>query len=709
MNSGIRHSNSKFNRAQLRKMFSLKNKTADVTSITAISLLCYFVFTFITAKLVYLQFSFSEVIAVSLMFLAILTMIVVVFLKIEKPFQININVENLINATLLFFILVIYTISSSENIDWFLHPLILSESELHVWWNNDTAFHVSLIQSILNWGYPSIAQHGHPFSVYHVFSHYTDALILKIVGLEPYDSYGLFTHFKRFTFVSSIILFIWAVTRRRGIAIFLLSIVFLPPLVFGTGTAIYSHGLWMSSIISLLAAPFVYSTLFNEKGISNSSLLALFAIIVTVALGKISSGLMLGCLVGTVVWAREFKRAQAYVFGMALLIFFYIYGALYSEAAGKEIVSLSNVSLAGLGHYYLRGEVYANAIVLTKPILAMLTILATIFCLAANRITGSALLASIVSAFALYFVCAAKTKLSSSDIWFFQYGLSSELLLMTYFVLIRYQNAALHKMKSIVLRLAQVAVFNHSSKMHSAVSGVKVKSAANIIFNVLVFTYLAFFLQNNFTVRGYNLFNCAQFNINNLRTCTNDRVWAGIHALNKNAFSSINDRLPESLQLSLDRLYINGPENLKDKAFTQLYASRPLYELRQNLYEQLSKNHIAKKNVALFIPRSILEDFPNKFLGDTWDQGLLIYAVTGIQLVHGVEKNTFLGYGFAKYVNDPDAYRVNKEELSIDKNCKSIENLSYIAVLDQLSPPQISMVPCRSETRADIRATIGGR
>lgn len=690
-------------------MFSLKNKTADVTSITAISLLGYFVFTLITAKLVYLQFSLSEVIAVSLLFLAIMVTLGLFFLRIEKPFEININIENLINATVVFLILVLYTITSSENVDWFLHPLILSESELHVWWSNDTAFHVSLIQSILNWGYPSIAQHGHPFSVYHVLSHYTDALILKIVGLEPYDSYGLFMHFKRFTFVSSIILFIWAATRQRGLSIFLLSIVFLPPLVFGTGTAIYSHGLWMPTIISLLAAPFVYSILFNEKGISNSSLLALFAIIATVALGKISSGLMLGCLIGTIVWVRGFKQPPAYVFGLVLLLFFYSYGALYSEEAGKETINLSNVSLAGLGHYYLGGELYSNAIVLTKPILALIIILGTIFCFNANRITGSALLASIASAFALYFVSSAKADLSSSDIWFFQYGLSSELLLMTYFVLIKYQNEVLNRAKSIVRWPAQVAVFNHFPKVYAVVSGAKVKSAVSIIFNVLIFTYLAFFLQNNFTVRGYNLFNCAQFNLPNLHRCTNERVWGGIDALNKNAFSSINDRLPENLKLSLKRLYISGPEKLKEKAFSQLYATRPLYELRQNLYEQLSKNHIANNNIALFVPRSILEDFPNKFGGDVWDPGLLIYAVTGIQLIHGVEQNTFKGYGFAKYTNSPDAFRVSKEELSIDKNCKSIENLSHIAVLDQLSPPQISIVSCRSETSADVRPILGER
>lgn len=679
-------------------MFSLENKTADVTSITAISLFYYFVFTLITGKLIYLQFSLSEVLAVSLLFLAIMIMIGMVFLKIEKPFRLSINKKNLIIATFIFLILVLYTITSSENIDWFLHPLILSETELHVWWNNDTAYHVSLIQSILNWGYPSIAQHGHPFRVYHVLTHYIDASILKIVGLEPYDSYGLLTHFKYFTLFSSIILFIWALTRRRGILTFLLSIVFLPPLVFGTGIAISSHGLWMPSIISLLSAAFVYSIIFDEKGISNSGLFALFAIIVTVALGKISSGLMLGCLVGTVVLARGFNRPSAYVFGAMLLIFFYIFGTLFSEAQGREIVDLSNISLEGLSHYYLGGELYSGAIVLTKPILALIIILGTIFCLHANRITGSALLASIISAFGLYFISAAKTQLASNEIWFFQYGLSSELLLMTYFVLIKYQNAALHRMKSIVWLLAQVSVFNHSPKAYAAVSGAKVKSASNIIFNVLVFTYLAFFLQNNFTTRGYNLFMCGEFNITNLYICTHDRVLSGMHSLNENAFRSINDRLPEILKLSLKKLYINGPENLKDKAFSQLFASRPLYELRQNLYEQLSKNRIAKKNVALFIPRPIFEDFRNKFGRDDREQGLLIYAVTGIQLVHGVESNQFLDYGFAKYINTPDAFRINKDEFSIDKSCKSIEDLTHIVILDQLSPPKINIVPCILET-----------
>jgi hypothetical protein len=112
------------------------------------------------------------------------------------------------------------------------------------------------------------------------------------------------------------------------------------------------------------------------------------------------------------------------------------------------------------------------------------------------------------------------------------------------------------------------------------------------------------------------------------------------------------------------------------------------------LDEHLSRNDIAKRNVALFIPKSIFIDSRNKFGGKNWDEGLLIYAATGVQLIHGVVENHF-GYGFGTYANDPDALSINGDAFSIEKSCKSRADVSHIAIINQLSPPKIDIVQCK--------------
>ena len=60
---------------------------------------------------------------------------------------------------------------------------------------------------------------GTPILVYHILSHYIDALILLISGLEPWDSYGLFFHFKIVLFLSSILFFIGFILKKVNVLI----------------------------------------------------------------------------------------------------------------------------------------------------------------------------------------------------------------------------------------------------------------------------------------------------------------------------------------------------------------------------------------------------------------------------------------------------------------------------------------------------------
>ena len=688
----MRKSSNTNNEFFMKRIISLANKEADIPSITAMSIFLYFAYTLVTAKLFYLQFSLPEILAVSLLFLGIIVSIGAIFLRFEKPLPLNVNFKNIITATSVFLLLVVFSITSLAEIIGYFDPFIFLETELGLGWNHDTAFHVSLIQSILNFGYPSIAQNGHPPCVYHVLSHYTDALILKITGLEPYDSYGLFVHFKFFTFVSSIVLAIGATTQRRSILVYLISIILLTPLILGKGMAVGSHGQWMASIVLLLSAPFIFSILFKEGSITKSDLLALFAIIVIISLGKVSSGLMLGSLVGSFVLARGFKQPSTYLFGAVLLLFFYLYWSVFngSSDGNAAALTLSNISVEGIYHYFFGEELYPHAIILTKPILASVFILGAIFCLDPNKVTGSALFASIVSALSLYFLCTVKTWTNTSDIWFFQFGLANAILLMTYSIFIKHYNPIQNKMRYIVWQASYMLVGKYFQKVPRVISDIKVRSIFYATFNVIVIAGLVLFLRNYFVTPGF-IYNCGLATISK---CSLDNIRAGLDHTNNDRFEIINSKLPENLQLSLKSLYISGSEELRDKALSQLFVSRPLYDLRRNLDEQLLKKSIAKKNVALFIPKSIFNDSRKKFGGADWDQGLLIYAITGIQLIHGVGDN-LVSYGFPTYANAPDALRINGDAFSIEKSCTSMADVTHIAIINQLSPPQIDIIQCK--------------
>lgn len=683
------------------------NKEVSISSITALSLIFYFPYTVVTAKLIYLQFSLLEVVKVSMVFLGIMVFLTIIFFRIDKQLSLKVNYKNLGAAAFVFFVLAMLSNILHPQIDSYPHPLILLETELGLGWNHDTAYNVSLIQSILNYGYPSTAQHGHPFRFYHALSHYVDALILLIARIDPYDSYGLLFHFKFSAFLSSIVIAVSAITQREKVSVYLISIILLTPLIVGNGLAIGSHSQWFASILTLMSAPFLYSTIYRDGSVPVPRFLAIFAIIVAIALAKVSSSLMLASLIGAFVLAKGFKNPSAYIFGMALLIFFYIYGTSFSPDNGiSHQFSYSNLSLESLYHYYFGPALYPGGVKLTPGIVTMVLTLFAFYCLAANKITGSALFASIVGALGLYIVTAA-VELTPAVIWHFQMGMTAALLLMTFTIVIKYQKIVRCKVGGILL----LTIDSRVTKPATDAVLKFLRNAIDVVLKKLIFFWVALLmhnkfaisekivtvaivlslamLSNNFIKPSYNVFN-AGFS----------SIIEGFHHVNESRFSGINDKLSPELQLSISRIYLRGLSDIKNRALEQLSTTRPLYDLRQQLTDAISAEGIDKKRVALFIPKEIFDDSAKIFgaqyevVGDQdWDLGLLFYAVTGVQLVSSVGSIPN-GWGFDRYANNASSFRVNSADFSLDKTC-NILDISHVAILSQLSPPKIKIVPCK--------------
>jgi len=399
----------------------------SILTITVFSILTFYVYMTINAILIYQQFNIFEILSVSFVFLTLLILLSMLFYKDFFQEKLKWNIQNIIIA---FFILIfIIYLSNSLSPMWlyYYHIFPLLDSELGLGWHQDSVFHVSIIQSILNKGYPSIGQHGSPVLIYHVLSHYMDAFILYLTGLEPYDSYGLFFHFKIFLLISTITTFIAYVFRKVKAYIFLIALLLILPIIIGTWHAIGSHGLWFTSIFLLFSSPLVFNIITKDEESSLLDFIIIFLIIIVITLGKVSTGFMYASFIGFYLLLKYPKKLEVYLMGTGWLLFFFIYKTLMRGDTGSidAKYNFSWFKFDILYQHIFSGYAAQTAIFAT---LFLLLGLSFIFKNAINtRFTISAIISYIV----LVFLTKSNTIFSSSDVWYFYYGLSSVLILVT--------------------------------------------------------------------------------------------------------------------------------------------------------------------------------------------------------------------------------------------------------------------------------------
>ena len=229
-------------------------------SITIFSIILFYIWMTSRALLIFQQFSFFEITAVSISFFFLFITLIMIFINNFFQKQIKFNVYNLFISFIIFiFMGIMENTVKYPFAEYYYHTFPLLETEMGLGWHQDTVFHSSVIQSILNFGYPSIAQHDSPILFYHVLSHYVDSFILFIAGLDVYESYGLLFYFKGFILISTIMIFINYLFEKFSIYIFLISIVLITPIIIGTWHTIGSHGLWFTSIVLIISTPKVFS------------------------------------------------------------------------------------------------------------------------------------------------------------------------------------------------------------------------------------------------------------------------------------------------------------------------------------------------------------------------------------------------------------------------------------------------------------------
>ncbi len=200
----------------------------------------------------------------------------------------------------------------------------------------DTIFHSTLINSIINFGYPSSGLSDVPWMIYHTLSHYVESAFYVVSGLEPFDGAGLFFNLKIMVLISSLLLFIGTTTKNRSFITFLVTAAIGLPVLVSGWIVIGSLSLWLTTIIIVASAGFTYRALFSSDTPSPTTLVGLGVIGVVLSFGKISSGVMYMLVVGISLFMAHFRKRRIYLLGTAWLAFIAIYGWFFTLDRSTE-------------------------------------------------------------------------------------------------------------------------------------------------------------------------------------------------------------------------------------------------------------------------------------------------------------------------------------------------------------------------------------
>ncbi|HDC4389254.1 TPA: hypothetical protein O8L60_000136 [Enterobacter cloacae] len=291
-------------------------------------------------------------------------------------------------------------------------------------WHQDTSFNVSIIQSIITFGYPSVGLDGHRLTAYHVLTHYFDAALLIVSGLDPYNSYGMTSLTKASLFVCLCLVLCQSITagKFRICALFLVA----SPLIISSWHSVVSHALWMPSILLLMTSIFTYKFVYQDEHPTIKSYISLSFLSILLCLGKISTGLTYIMIVFSISFFRDYCKARMYVSALFLIIFIFAYQKFINYSYGID----SSISLDGLGLTGIFNLIYTSGIKYASAIPVIILLMGVIFYSIRNRSTLRVLF-GITATF--LFVCALSIMMKSfswSDKFYFFQGVYATSILI---------------------------------------------------------------------------------------------------------------------------------------------------------------------------------------------------------------------------------------------------------------------------------------
>lgn len=434
-------------------------KNICVKSVCITSFCIYYLWIFIYTEQNFQQFSYFKVLFVALAFLILFLFMVKLFVGDFFKEKLNVGYIDIVTSIFIVFVLIVFT--KSIMLFWMkpgsydpFYPLLNAESGA---WHRDTAFHVSLIQSILNFGYPSIAENNTPITVYHVLSHYVDAIIVGLVGVQPYDSYGLFFCFKISLYLSSILVFVASIFRKNSIIALLLSLLILIYLFNDMwGNAVGSEGLWFTSVLLLLSFNFIVKKVFDSE-YTFKSFIIIIILVIAISIGKVSTGFMYASFIGFLLLLNHYRNKYVYITGVIWLIFFYSFQTLLAGIAGGG--SQDSITLLQFFEKYILYFIHPSLRLCESYILIFIIFIQSILFRKDKKkyFFGSAFLTLLV----LGFVVSSNKELSIVDIMYFEIGYNSILSMLVIYMLISLYNNSNSKIPYNILLVSLLLLASH--------------------------------------------------------------------------------------------------------------------------------------------------------------------------------------------------------------------------------------------------------
>lgn len=565
-----------------KRFYFYINSQLSIKSITLFSISMYMLLLIFYTSQIFYQFSIYQILFVVLLFSTLLSILILIFDRKYFHEHIKFNLVNISAAIIILFFIVMFASTSIIFIDYYrTFPLL--EAELGLDAHPDTSFHVSLIQSIMSNGYPSTMQHGTPIIYYHILSHYFDAIILLITGIDPFESYGLFYYFKVFLFLSSILIFLSQIIKSKQFFIFIASFFILTPMLISTWSAVGSHALWMTSIIVILSAHKVFNILVENEKNSLKEFIYLFILIIIISIGKISVGFIYAVFIGMYLLLKQWKDYKVYLIGIAWILFFLLFQKLILLHTSSSTVN--NFNLVSFYDFFI--NISDSPYKMLQSIYISCSILMFLYFSDRTKHNCRLLISSIFSLLTIAVIITIKgNEFSRADIFYFEYSLAFILILFMF----------------------QSIFYN--------IKSINIKIIALIILAVLS-----------------NFYYLPKFNIWSIKISQN------LKSLNYTPFNNINKTLPSSEKIN----FMNG--GIKTSWLNT--TERPLQNFRKRLNEFLISKKIERKDIVLFIPKEIYTQDLYFIKRSTWSKGLFMSAITGVPLIYGnKELIRGFGYSF---------------------------------------------------------------
>ena len=584
-------------------------------TLSILALVNFYIFSTIYAVFVYVQFSILEVLYVSIIFLIIFLFLIIIFCPIFFKGNLKLNYSNIFWSVIIFIFLSLVLHSYYEPWEVYYRTFPTLDVDNSLGFHIDSAFHISIINSIKLFGIPSTGLNDVPLIGYHVLSHYVDAFIVKVTGLDAWETYGLFYYFKCLLLLSSLIIFI-AVVCENFKFFFLFSIFLLIPIAVSQWYAVSSHPLWFVSLIIILSSPQVYKIINNNEHIQIKDFLILSIIIILISFGKISSGFMYGCFLGIIIFFKHFKNPITYFFIFLFFIFFIFFIFFYLNFSYTGQININNLEKNLNNILWLDKFVIQN-----KYVFLFSALVFSLF--KSNEVI--LFIVSICLSYLIIYLINILIEIDTASNFYFFYGLWSTSIYFAYQIIIK--------------------ILTSNNKLNNKILEVKVTLFNNKLNNKILVVISLIWILAQIEATKFNSFNLNNKIINEIKF---DFATKPFRHFNK---------IDSDHQVNIKRLVLNRDYINFDK-YPKYFAN-----INNNLKRFMMLKNLSPKNSLLFVPKEAFYKYGTT--APNWSIGQLIYAITGVPLVHGLKEPEGPGVhaDYGRHVYDDSAFWVKKKRL----------------------------------------------